>query len=168
MINFDDNLENIPEVIAGFRGTYRWLSNFWPVTVRLEDDPITTYPSVEHAYQAAKTLNVDWRLEIAAQTTPGGAKRIGKHMPLRPGWDGMRVAVMRDLLRQKFAAPADGRWEGTLALRLLQTHPAGLVEANDWGDTFWGVCRGQGENQLGRLLAGIREELRQVYMGRAI
>jgi predicted NAD-dependent protein-ADP-ribosyltransferase YbiA (DUF1768 family) len=34
-----------------------------------------------------------------------------------------------------------------------------LIEENTWGDTFWGICKGQGENHLGRLLMQIRDEL---------
>ena len=35
-----------------------------------------------------------------------------------------------------------------------------LVEGNDWHDRFWGVCRGQGKNHLGKLLMRVRESLR--------
>jgi predicted NAD-dependent protein-ADP-ribosyltransferase YbiA (DUF1768 family) len=34
-----------------------------------------------------------------------------------------------------------------------------LVEGNWWNDTFWGVCNGVGENNLGKLLMKIRAEL---------
>lgn len=68
-------------------------------------------------------------------------------------WDGRKVAIMRGLLREKFAPGSE------LAARLLATHPRALVEGNDWGDRFWGVCRGQGENWLGRLLEQVRDEL---------
>jgi len=35
-----------------------------------------------------------------------------------------------------------------------------LIEGNTWGDTYWGVCRGRGSNNLGKLLMKIREVLR--------
>lgn len=35
-----------------------------------------------------------------------------------------------------------------------------LVEGNWWGDRFWGVCDGVGENRLGRCLMEVRKELR--------
>ena len=60
---------------------------------------------------------------------------------------------MRDLLRQKFAREP-------LRSQLLATGEAKLIEGNHWGDTFWGVCRGQGENHLGMLLMKAREEIR--------
>lgn len=35
-----------------------------------------------------------------------------------------------------------------------------LVEGNNWNDTFWGVCRGRGENNLGRILMKVRSEVK--------
>jgi predicted NAD-dependent protein-ADP-ribosyltransferase YbiA (DUF1768 family) len=60
---------------------------------------------------------------------------------------------MRELCRQKFAIP----W---LRNKLLQTEDWLLVEGNAWNDTFWGQCRGVGENNLGRILMAIRHEIR--------
>jgi len=34
-----------------------------------------------------------------------------------------------------------------------------LEETNTWGDKYWGVCNGEGENQLGKLLMKIRENI---------
>jgi predicted NAD-dependent protein-ADP-ribosyltransferase YbiA (DUF1768 family) len=59
---------------------------------------------------------------------------------------------METLLRQKFAHPE-------LRAKLKETNDAELVEGNWWGDRFWGVCRGEGENHLGKLLMKIRAEL---------
>ncbi len=60
---------------------------------------------------------------------------------------------MEHLLRQKFTTHAG------LRQQLKATRPRPLVEENTWGDTFWGVSKGQGENHLGRLLMRIRDEL---------
>ena len=43
---------------------------------------------------------------------------------------------------------------------LMLTGDAELIEGNNWGDTFWGVCNGRGENMLGKLLMEIRDYLR--------
>ncbi len=43
--------------------------------------------------------------------------------------------------------------------KLLATGDRKLVEGNTWGDTFWGVCRGNGKNHLGKILMKIRAEL---------
>ena len=48
---------------------------------------------------------------------------------------------------------------GRLA-RLLETGDVYLEETNTWGDVFWGVCNGKGENMLGQVLMLIRDELK--------
>jgi ribA/ribD-fused uncharacterized protein len=139
------------EAIRRFTGKYRWLSNFWPCVVRYES---RDYPTVEHAYQAAKSLDPIERDYIAGTSTPGEAKRFGRHATLRPDWNFVRTAVMYDLLYQKFSREP-------LRTKLLATGDADLIEGNSWGDTYWGVddLRG-GENMLGKLLMQIRDELR--------
>jgi hypothetical protein len=42
---------------------------------------------------------------------------------------------------------------------LLDTSDKVLIEENNWNDTFWGVCNGVGENNLGRLLMQVRGEI---------
>lgn len=59
---------------------------------------------------------------------------------------------MEDLLRQKFS-------KTPLRRLLLATGEAELIEGNTWGDTYWGVCHGVGQNHLGCLLMKIRGEL---------
>jgi len=60
--------------IKGFFGEYRFLSNFWFADVFYEG---LVYPSVEHAFQAAKTFDIDERLDILKCAEPGEAKRLG-------------------------------------------------------------------------------------------
>ena len=43
---------------------------------------------------------------------------------------------------------------------LLATGDAELIEGNNWGDTYWGKCNGQGLNRLGILLMQIRDYIR--------
>jgi ribA/ribD-fused uncharacterized protein len=112
------------------------------------------YPTVEHAFAAAKSLDPLEREQIRLAPRPGEAKRLGRQVALRPGWDDLRVEVMRELLARKFAVGSK------LAEWLLATEDAALVEGNTWGDRFLGVCRGQGRNQLGRLLVE-RAQLRR-------
>lgn len=117
--------------IGPFTGEHRFLSNFFPCRVTLDG---MEFRSVEHAYQAAKTLDRKARRMIQIQPKPGDAKRAGRRLAgIRPDWDGVRVGVMRDLLRQKFQ-------DGELRHLLLATAPAGLVELNTWHDNFWGRC----------------------------
>ena len=140
--------------IDRFSGTYRWLSNFWPCTVTLDGEE---YRSVEHAYQAAKTLDPEERLEFRRpDTTAAIAKQLGRHVTQRWDWPMARVAVMTQLTFQKF------RDHPELGALLLATGDEELVEGNTWGDHFWGVCEGQGTNHLGRILMTVRHVLRQL------
>jgi N-glycosidase YbiA len=136
------------KVINRFFGNYRFLSNFWPCRIKYEG---LVYPSVEHAYQAAKTLDCSEKLKICEAKTPGQAKRMG--CTLRSDWEEIKLNVMLDLLRLKFSIPE-------LKEKLLLTEDALLVEGNEWGDVFWGVWEGRGENNLGKLLMKVRGEIK--------
>lgn len=135
--------------IDSFWGGWRFLSNFWAVPVAFEGH---TYPSVEHAYQAAKTTSDYFREQIRNCDTPGLAKRMGRQITIRKDWDSIKIEVMRTLLREKFSHPA-------LRAQLLKTCDAELIEGNDHGDYFWGMVDGSGQNWLGKLLMELRTEL---------
>lgn len=139
--------------IAEFQGEYRFLSNFWPSPIRARDG--ITYPTLEHAFQAHKTKNVVHRLAISKLSSPQEAKRVGRTLELRPHWEAIKIDVMWNLLGLKFKPGT------SLARALVRTHPAHLIEGNRWGDTFWGVCNGEGRNELGRLLMAQRDDLRE-------
>lgn len=138
--------------IHSFTGRYRFLSNFFPSPIAWGG---AEWPTVEHAYQASKCVRQDEATAILNAPTPSVAKRIGNRAKLRTDWDDVRVPVMYELLRLKFAPGS------ALACELLATGNAVLVEGNTWGDKFWGVCNGEGRNMLGVLLMGLRDELRK-------
>lgn len=135
--------------IEQFQGKYRFLSNFWPCVVELDGEK---YPSVEHAYVAAKSVDKDVRRQVAGCVTPGDAKRLGRKINIREDWDDVKVQVMYSLLKQKFSKSPLKNW-------LLDTGVMCIEEGNTWGDTFWGVYRGKGKNTLGKLLMDIRKEI---------
>lgn len=140
-----------PRVIDCFTGPWEFLSNYSAAPVRLDGVP---YPTVEHAYQAAKTLDETVRARIADDPDPDEAKRLGRQHADRADWEEAKVPVMRSLVGQKFQDPA-------LRERLLATGTAELVEGNDWGDEFWGVCGGHGQNTMGLILMAVREQARR-------
>ena len=137
--------------IERFSGTYRFLSNFFIVPGGLEYEG-RRYPTLEHAFAAAKSLDPVVREAIAALSGASQAKRAGRAISLRPDWEAVKLAVMADLLARKFSCE-------TLARALTETGETELVEGNNWGDIFWGVCDGRGENHLGRLLMELRARL---------
>jgi ribA/ribD-fused uncharacterized protein len=140
--------------ILGFFGPYEWLSN----THRSEVFYFgMKFPSVENAYQAAKVFpNERRRFQVCS---PFEAMQLGDQLPpIDPlSWHGRKVEVMRTVLWSKFHE------NGALARKLLGTGSAHLEERNWWRDTFWGydVNLKVGENHLGRLLMGVRDEFRR-------
>lgn len=137
-------------MIKSFSGSYRFLSNFWICQVMFDGD---MYPSSEAAYQAAKTFNIDIRKKIAAMK-PGETKKFARTILIRPDWEDVKVSIMTTIVRDKFTRNSN------LRELLLMTGDQELIEGNTWNDTFWGVCRGTGENNLGKILMKVREELK--------
>jgi hypothetical protein len=140
-------------MIDKFEKNKRFLSNFWECEVYSVFDDIV-YKSVEHAFQAAKTNIKEEKEAIRNCTTPGQAKRMGKIVTLRPDWEENKLVFMESFVRQKFITHQE-----LLAL-LLATGNEELIEGNTWGDVFWGVCNGIGENHLGKILMKVRDVLR--------
>jgi N-glycosidase YbiA len=135
--------------VLGFFGEYRFLSNFHPSKVTYDG---LDYSSVEHAYQAAKTLDPADRLSIREMQKCGEAKKFGQNVKLRPDWEQIKLSVMEELVKQKFK-------HKSLKEKLLATGDAYLEETNYWSDSYWGVCNGKGENHLGKILMKVRDEL---------
>ena len=136
--------------IRGFFGDYRFLSNFHPCSIVHG----FTYPSVENAYMAQKTLNEDIQLQFTdPNLSSKDAKRIGRTIPLRPDWEQVKFEVMYDLNWYKYNTHQD------LKNLLLLTGYRYLEETNWWNDKIWGVCNGDGRNMLGKCLMRIRAEL---------
>lgn len=138
--------------IDRFWRDYWFLSNFSRHEIRLGG---ITWPTAEHAFQAAKATNWAAKAQIAAARTPQAAKRIGNSIPCRADWEKVKVEAMRQVIKAKFNQHPD------IASRLLDTGDEELIEGNWWGDQYWGVSRGAGQNMLGKLLMELRDELRE-------
>ncbi len=155
---------NVEEnAITSFQGEFRFLSNFYPAVLLYDG---LEYPTVEHAYQAAKTDSRMHQIMIRDAATPGQAKRMGRKVPLKPGFhtDGTALRVMEELVAQKFVRHKD------LRELLLRTGERQLVEGNTWGDRTWGAVlfgkEWRGDNHLGVILMLVRGRIRQgVYKG---
>lgn len=142
------------DAIKGFQGEYRWLSNFYECPVEYDG---RKYKSSEAAYQAQKTWDDEQR-DLFTEMSPQEAKKVGKNgVELREDWNEMKIWVMREVLLAKF------RQNEHLKEKLLATGEKYLEETNWWGDTFWGVCRGKGQNELGSVLMMVRDEIRNNY-----
>ncbi len=139
------------EIIKSFRGEYEFLSNFYGALVSFEGE---RYPSVEAAFQAAKTLNLEQRKNFRIMDSPQTARYWGRRLKLRPDWDEIKDGVMLECLRSKFAWPH-------LREKLLATGDAILIEGNRHGDKYWGQVAGEGKNTLGKLLMQVRDEIKK-------
>ena len=146
----------------------QFLSNFFfhPFTLGADaaiqpDSPVVhlvghSAPTVEHFFQAAKTLDPQGALAVLETPTAAASKTLGRRVALRPDWEDVKYRAMKEILRSKFCC-AD------LRERLLATGDAELIEANHWHDTIWGVCtcakhQNTGQNHLGRALMELRDE----------
>lgn len=157
-------------VINSFhRPGFEWLSNMHMHKIPMKDAKYTkiTYSCVEAAYQScAKLVHVDSNgkqfgsgsKEYAALLQFNGidgytAKKVGKRMAITQNKFNsdptFRNIVMKYWLTRKFG-------NATLKSLLAQTEGYELVEGNPWGDQYWGISKGEGQNILGRLLMEIR------------
>lgn len=143
------NKNNKPAIL-GFQGEYRWLSNFHPVQITCNYG--LKWPSTEHAYQAYKCGSPKSVHAEISTLSSGAAKRYGQMIDVVPYWDRIKRKVMLELNRYKYTQNL------SLKLLLLETRNRYIEETNSWNDKFWGVCEGEGENHLGRILMQIRDE----------
>jgi hypothetical protein len=137
------------KIVNAFIGDYSFLSNFYPAPMTYRG---VFYPTSEHAYQAAKTDDLNYKSIIATAPTPSGAKRLGKRAPIREDWNDVKLGVMLEVVLAKFDQNPN------LLKKLTDLEGYELVEGNYWNDTYWGVCRGKGSNHLGKILMMVRDE----------
>lgn len=131
---------------------YRFLSNFYVSPFR--DEGGEFWRSVEHYYQAHKTLDANQREAIRKASTSSEAKTKGSWCSLREDWEDVKLDVMRKALRFKFTSSEGLKWD------LLATGDDVLIEASPV-DSYWGWGKYHtGQNWLGKLLMELREELR--------
>lgn len=141
-------------MINCFEREYAFLSNFYPSPIEYEG---IKYPTVEAAFQAAKTPDMHMKVAIATAEHPGKAKRMGRKVVLREDWEEIKDKVMEDCLKLKFSDPI-------MREKLLATGDEELEEGNWWHDNYWGSCYCSrcgdvGKNKLGYLLMKIRKEI---------
>lgn len=163
--------------VLNFHGTF--LSNFYVAPVNLNNKK---YPTIEHAYQAAKFFDVDWGTisQEAKNEIKEALKLRGYAEDLIYSGDlftdtrmtAGNIKIIADILRKY--SYVDKEWEdkrikimidllvqkfGTedMLAKLEETNGKELIEGNTWNDTLWGVCEGKGRNILGVILMEIRK-----------
>lgn len=137
------------EKIESFSGTYRYLSNFYDAPVLYNG---IMYDNAEAAYQAQKQPE---KAEMFKNINGSKAKKDGAALTLRPDWDLVKDQIMYEIVKEKFTRNI------YLGARLINTGSIPIIEGNYWNDTYWGVCKGKGQNKLGKIIMRVRDELKQ-------
>ncbi|WP_236354797.1 NADAR family protein [Konateibacter massiliensis] len=134
--------------INEFRGKYYFLSNFYEAPVAYEG---VTYRNNEAAFQAQKTFS---DRECFGNLDPSSAKKLGRRVQLRSDWEKVKFDEMYNIVKAKFKQNTE------LKDKLLNTGDFRLEEGNTWGDRIWGTVNGKGQNNLGKILMRVRDELK--------
>lgn len=146
------------KMIHGFNNPYDFLSNFYACETEYEGQ---WYPTSEHAFQAAKTLDKDLRIFIKMAPTPGEAKKRGRNLQLRSDWEQVKDQVMYEIVKNKFTNP-DMRQH---LIAAINEGYDGFCEDNWWHDNYWGDCQCEkcknieGQNKLGKILMRVANEI---------
>lgn len=138
-------------MIDHFRGKYSFLSNFYECNICYRG---RTYKNAEAVFQSMKTIDENIR-DMFITMTAKKAKKYGRVVELRKDWDTIKINVMYEVVYLKFAQNEH------LKDLLLRTGSQELIETNSWNDTYWGVCNGIGQNNLGNILMWVRDDLRE-------
>jgi hypothetical protein len=135
--------------INSFKGEHGFLSNFYPSLITVS---AWSFPTVEHYFQACKMTTVEDFEAVRTARSPGIAKQLARAKLRRDDWENVKESFMKFALQEKFK-------DLDLRAKLLATGDAILREGNTWGDVYWGVCKGKGQNRLGILLMQVRQEI---------
>lgn len=131
---------------------YGELSNFYSCSFDLDSK---NWKTVEHYFQAYKTLDPKDQEYIRNLPTPKEAKQYGRMVSLRKDWEEIKLEVMKKACLAKFTQNEN------LKKILLSTGTKELRE-HTFRDKFWGDGgkNGKGKNHLGKILMEIREKLK--------
>lgn len=113
------------------------------------------YPTVEHAFHALKFKDDTLREQVRTCGSPLAAWKLGREFKSqrRKDWDDIKVGVLTELVRAKVTQHEDVR------SALIATGDEVIVELNP-NDDFWGGgADGKGQNNAGKILMRVREEI---------
>jgi predicted NAD-dependent protein-ADP-ribosyltransferase YbiA (DUF1768 family) len=149
------------KVIKRFEGNFCWLNNNFEMDIPYDG---IFYPSVTHAFFAARIPPQDVKLRVVVAKTP--LKQLGgleEQVATNPDWE--PADVMRELLETKFGYSRIGLpgMNMTLMKKLVETGESKLEYGNWNHSVYWGVCHcaecvlKTSNNVLGGLLMGVRK-----------
>ena len=136
-----------------FTGYFSFLSNNY-LTPVYHDGSI--FQSVLHAYYANKTEDKNIHKKILNCENFQNLLSLAYRIKDPENWENKKFQIMEKLVRDKF------RRNKEISEKLILTENRELIntllEYNE-KNLFWGVYKGKGENNLGRILTKIREDL---------
>jgi ribA/ribD-fused uncharacterized protein len=150
----DEIIQHDDENIKGFFYEYRWLSNYHDCDIFWMG---LHFKNTEAAYQASKCSEIS-NAKVFQTMSGLEAKKHSHTFVARRYWDKMRYNIMAQLVFQKYLIHQD------LREKLLATGDMYIEETNYWDDTFWGVCNGVGENNLGKITMATREYFKNLHL----
>ena len=136
---------------------YGCFSNFSPHPIQIEG---SDWQTVEHYYQAQKFVGTEDEALIRVirdVKTPMEAATLGRDRcrKLRPDWEQVKQPIMWQGVLTKFLTHSD------IQAILLDTGDELIVEDSPT-DYYWGCGQDKtGQNQLGKILMNVRQEIRQ-------
>lgn len=133
--------------IKTFEDSYKQFSNFYIRDVIYKN---ILYKTREHAFQCQKATNQKDFEYVYHSKDPYRAKQRANHIKCEPNWKNIRVKIMHEIVLSYFQQHKDAK------NLLLSTGTEEIQEGNTWGDKFWGVVDGEGENWLGQILMDVR------------
>jgi ribA/ribD-fused uncharacterized protein len=141
---------------------YKWLASF-NIAIPFNYKGVN-YISVEHALNAQKNMDADYQdlfnmdaekyigNEPALAKKMGNTKKIGKQ--LVADWDTNQVSIMRDITRIYLKTNPE------IKEKLINTGDKQLVYTGPSVDSFWGLNKGKGANNHGKILMELRAEFK--------
>jgi ribA/ribD-fused uncharacterized protein len=139
--------------IDSFTGYFEFLHNNFLTPVYFEG---FLYPSVTHAYHAARSSDENTRKAILNADSFHTVAKIARRIEDPQNWQMERTKIMERLVRDKF------RRSKELQEKLKATENRELImsyEDETSGNLFWGMVKEKGQNQLGRILMKVREDI---------
>lgn len=144
--------------IGSFSGDLEFLSNMYKIPIYFNESKYDNfqpdfkiYPSSENLYQALKCKYIKDR-ELFQNVDPHKSKRIGRSIEIRSDWDNVRLEGMELAIDLKFK-------NIELAEKLIDLPDDKIIEFNNWGDRFFGICNGEGLDHLGKILRAKKQQI---------
>lgn len=137
--------------------SYGCFSNFSPHPIQLDG---LYWQTVEHYYQSQKFIGTEHEelVQVIREVpTPMEAAALGRDRSrkLRPDWEQVKQPLMWQAVLTKFLTHTD------IQAILLNTGEELIVEDSPT-DYYWGCGQDKtGQNQLGKILMKVRQEIRQ-------